>query len=69
VQSAATAVALQKYITSFAINGIPSGPGLPTFPMYGNESTILDLSTMNITQIMDPVAVQQCLWWQKELYV
>lgn len=68
VQSDATALALQEYITSFAATGVPSGPGIPRFPLYGNHSTILNLNATSITEIMDPTANARCLWWQKALY-
>ena len=63
------AVALQEYITSFAINGKPSGPSLPKFPIYSNATDIIDLNATGISVIMDPIANQRCNWWQKELYV
>ena len=63
-----TAVALQEYITSFAMNGVPSGPTIPLFPLYGNESEIIDLNITSISDIMDPAASVRCLWWQKALY-
>ena len=68
VASDATATALQEYVTSFAIDGKPSGPGLPMFPLYGNGSDVIDLKATSITSMMDPVANSRCLWWQKELY-
>ncbi|KAL8702647.1 MAG: hypothetical protein Q9201_004172 [Fulgogasparrea decipioides] len=68
VLSDATAVALQEYITSFAETGVPSGPSIPTFPLYANGSTVLNLNATSITQIMDPTANARCLWWQKALY-
>ena len=63
------AIALQEYITSFAINGAPSGPSLPMFPTYTNATDIIDLNATSITTIRDPVANQRCDWWQKALYV
>ena len=69
VTSDQAAAALQQYITSFAINGAPSGNmSLPMFSIYGSNSTIIDLNATSITEIMDPVANYRCLWWQKELY-
>lgn len=67
--SDSAALALQEYITSFAVNGTPrSNMSLPMFPMYGNNSQIIDLNATSISQIADPVANYRCLWWQKELY-
>ena len=63
------AVALQEYITSFAINGKPSGPSLPSFPIYTDAAEVQNLNATSITQIMDPFANQRCDWWQQELYV
>ncbi|KAI4252900.1 MAG: hypothetical protein L6R42_007786, partial [Xanthoria sp. 1 TBL-2021] len=68
VVSAATAIALQEYITSFAASGVPGGPSLPQFPLYGNDSRILNLNATSITEITDPIAKERCLWWQKALY-
>ncbi|KAL8650817.1 MAG: hypothetical protein Q9210_003601 [Variospora velana] len=68
VLSDATAPALQVYITSFAENGTPSGSGIPSFPLYGNDSTILNLNATSITAMIDRAANEQCLWWQKALY-
>lgn len=63
------AVALQEYITSFAIKGQPSGPSLPMFPIYSDATDIIDLNATSITEILDPIANARCDWWQKELYV
>jgi len=63
------AVALQEYVTSFAIYGKPSGPSLPMFPLYTNATEIIDLNVTGITEITDPVANYRCNWWQKELYI
>jgi len=69
VSSDTAAVALQQYITSFAVNGAPSGNyTIPYFPMYGKNNTVIDLNATSITDIADPVANYRCLWWQKELY-
>ncbi|KAL8833401.1 MAG: hypothetical protein Q9170_004282 [Blastenia crenularia] len=68
VQSDATALALQQYITSFAETGVPSGSGIPSFPLYGNDSTVIDLNVTSVTEMMDPSANARCQWWQKALY-
>ncbi|KAI4232677.1 MAG: hypothetical protein LQ349_004866 [Xanthoria aureola] len=68
VESDATAMALQGYVTSFAASGVPSGPSLPRFPLYGNDSRILNLNGSSISEMTDPIAKERCLWWQKALY-
>ncbi|KAI9867824.1 MAG: hypothetical protein M1813_007646 [Trichoglossum hirsutum] len=76
VVNATLAFALQKYITDFVKTGDPNGPGLPHFPLYGSESTVLNLNitetaTLNATTISearDPVSNERCEWWQKALY-
>lgn len=69
VLSTPIAIALQEYITQFAISGQPNEPGVPYFSMYGNNATVQDLNITGITQVMDPTANQRCNWWQKVLYV
>lgn len=68
VLNATVAMDLQKYITSFAENGVPAESGIPSFPLYGSGSTILNLNATFIDTIMDPNANARCLWWQKALY-
>ena len=68
VSNQTLAVALQEYITSFATNGVPSGPSLPKFPQYGKGATILDLNMTSITKMTDPTANPRCYWWQQALY-
>ncbi|MCJ1410086.1 hypothetical protein MMC19_004171 [Ptychographa xylographoides] len=62
------AIALQEYITSFAINGVPSGPGIPMFPMYGAGAEEINLNATTISEMVDSNANARCLWWQKALY-
>ncbi|KAI4269514.1 MAG: hypothetical protein LQ337_007237 [Flavoplaca oasis] len=68
VESEAIAVALQEYITSFAVTGVPRGPSLPQFPFYGDDSRIINLNATSITEITDPISKERCLFWQKALY-
>jgi acetylcholinesterase len=50
------AIALQEYLTSFAINGVPSAPGLPSFPHYGSDAELKNLNMTSIFEIIDPSA-------------
>ncbi|MCJ1477093.1 hypothetical protein MMC13_005764 [Lambiella insularis] len=68
VVNSTIAVAMQEYFTSFAINGVPSGPGIPVFPLYGAEAELINLNATTISEMMDPTANARCLWWQKALY-
>lgn len=68
VVNPAIAVALQEYITSFATNGVPSGPGIPMFPLYGADATVVRLNATGIGEMRDPTANARCLWWQKALF-
>jgi cholinesterase len=67
--NATVAKALQDYLTSFVMNGSPNEKGLPYFPMYGSNSTILNVGTTNLGgTLKDTVANSRCDWWQKALY-
>ena len=68
VASASVAAALQEYITSFVVNGVPSGKGVPRFPMYGNNSETIILNATSIEERMDEITNGRCAWWQKALY-
>ena len=63
------AIALQEYITNFAMTGSPNGPGVPNFPIYGPQATVQELNVTGITQTTDPTANYRCNWWQKALFV
>ena len=62
------ASALQEYITSFVVNGIPAGKGIPRFPMYGSDSETIVLNATSIGERMDELTNSRCAWWQKALY-
>lgn len=66
--NASVAVALQQYITSFAITGTPDGgPDFPAFPPY-RTGTVLNLTTSGFPSVLDPTANERCLYWQQEPY-
>jgi len=62
------ALALQEYITSFAMTGSPNEAGVPYFNLYGQNATIQDLNITGISEIIDPTANARCNFWQKALY-
>lgn len=59
------AMALQQYLTSFVQNGVPSGEGYPSFPLYGPSSTELNLNISGINTMRDPTDNPRCAYWQK----
>lgn len=68
VPNPAIALALQEYITNFAIRGTPNQQGVPHFDLYGANATVQNLNITGISQIRDPAANERCNWWQKALY-
>ena len=67
--NATVAKALQDYLTSFAMKGTPNEKGVPYFPMYGANSTILNIAGTDLgATLVDTVANSRCDWWQKALY-
>ena len=62
------AIAMQEYITSFAMTGNPNEKGVPFFPIFGQNATIQVLSVTGIAAARDPTANYRCDWWQKGLY-
>ena len=69
--NATVATALQDYITSFAMHGIPTTDieEVPVFTIYGKGAAILDLNSTGISEMTDPMANDRCRWWQLGLYV
>ncbi|RAL00045.1 alpha/beta-hydrolase [Aspergillus ibericus CBS 121593] len=66
--NATVAWALQDYITSFAMNGVPQSKIGPEFKRYGPNRTMLDLGETGITEIRDPTDQERCRWWQLGFY-
>lgn len=60
------AYAMQDYFTSFAVKGVPDSSidGFSMFPTYGDNATVVQLSTDGIKKTRDPAANQRCAWWQ-----
>jgi carboxylesterase type B len=68
VQNVPVAIAMQEYITQFAKTGDPNIRGLPYFPVYGSNATVLALGPRTISPMRDPAASARCAWWQKGLF-
>jgi carboxylesterase type B len=64
------AYAIQDYITTFAIGGVPhsSVDGLSGFPSYGKNGSVVRLSSSSISTMIDPAANERCKWWNLGLY-
>ena len=62
------ALAMQAYITEFAVSGNPNRKGFPDFPVYGEQANMLDLNVTGIKVIPDDTDNFRCAWWQKALY-
>ncbi|KAI9684648.1 MAG: hypothetical protein M1829_000021 [Trizodia sp. TS-e1964] len=66
--SAFAAKALQRYITSFMMTGVPKADGLSVFEEYGSASNLLDIGATAITKVVDPNNNDRCRWWGKALF-
>ncbi|KAF2641629.1 alpha/beta-hydrolase [Massarina eburnea CBS 473.64] len=62
------AIALQDFITSFAINGVPEAKGIRKFDMYGANAQVLELNATSIEEVTDSNSGPRCKWWQLALY-
>ncbi|KAJ5976536.1 hypothetical protein N7481_010243 [Penicillium waksmanii] len=70
VENGTLAMILQDYFTQFAVTGDPNIPGItPNFPLYGKESTVLNMNSTFISPLPDPAANPRCSWWQEALFV
>ncbi|KAG4439805.1 hypothetical protein IFR05_004703 [Cadophora sp. M221] len=69
--NATVATLLQTYLTNFAVRGSPDGPGVPTFPAYGTNSSlqVLGIEGEGGSQIVDPTANERCEWWARGEYL
>ncbi|KAF2804763.1 alpha/beta-hydrolase [Mytilinidion resinicola] len=62
------AVVLQDWITTFAVAGVPSAEGLPSFPQYGLFGTAEDLNVTGVAPFHDPGSNLRCYWLQNAYY-
>ena len=67
VTNRTVAIALQEFITSFAIEGRPEAEGIRQFNMYGPDAQVLELNVTGIAEVTDSNANARCNWWQKSL--
>jgi cholinesterase len=66
--NATVAETLQGYLVNFAIAGTPNGEGLPQFPVYGEEATMLNIDTVGLGALVkDKADNERCAWWQQVL--
>ncbi|KAF2086017.1 alpha/beta-hydrolase [Saccharata proteae CBS 121410] len=59
---------LRDSLTSFVIDGVPTGTSGNQFPLYDSNATIVNLTTTGIYQTTDDTANNRCVWWQKGEY-
>lgn len=69
------ATAFQRYLTSFAMTGLPVAEGVPDFVMYGGNSSISSISSQVFfipdlgEHIVDPGATEEiCQFWAEVPY-
>ncbi|KAI1339711.1 carboxylesterase [Xylariaceae sp. FL0016] len=67
VISAELAEEHQDYIVQFARTGNPNEDGLPEFPEYGDESTVLELTDSGFNTTIDAVRNYRCDWIQQAM--
>lgn len=61
------AAAFQDAVIAFARDGVPSSPGLPTWPRYGaDERNVMRLNIHSHIE-RDPLRPRR-LWWRREVY-
>jgi carboxylesterase type B len=58
---------LQDYQINFMTSGNPNGPGLPPWPMQGQNASCNLLTTKGWSIVRDPTSNPRCAWWQKGL--
>ncbi|KAF1956520.1 carboxylesterase family protein-like protein [Byssothecium circinans] len=68
VYNRTVAIALQEFITSFAMNGVPQAEGIRQFNMYGPDARVLELNVTGIEEVRDSNSGARCSWWQLGLY-
>ncbi|KAI0148588.1 Alpha/Beta hydrolase protein [Xylariaceae sp. FL1272] len=61
--------ALQEYLVAFARTGNPNDntAGLPVFPQYGDDSAVIEFSTVGVTTSVDDVRNSRCQWWRQAI--
>ncbi|KAH8738472.1 Alpha/Beta hydrolase protein [Ilyonectria robusta] len=63
------AIAMQSYFTTFTMTGDPNGnAGLPTWPLYGEEATLVIFGAGGVATAKDETANRRCEYWQKGEY-
>ena len=68
---ASVATRFQQYLAGFIMDGNPNSGGStrPVFPLYGSNSTVLNIDYEDDGKTSkDSVANSRCDWWQRALY-
>jgi carboxylesterase type B len=68
VSNTTAALAIQNFETTFAQTGQPKWGGLPSFPKYGPDAQIINVTQTSIYKTRDSAANQRCNWWQQGLF-
>ncbi|CAL3965046.1 unnamed protein product [Diplocarpon coronariae] len=73
--NATVAIAFQRYLTSFAVNGVPTAEGVPGFILYGGHHAVSSISSHFILipglgeHITDAAAMEErCRFWAEAPY-
>jgi carboxylesterase type B len=70
VTNVTVAIALQKFITSFAERGVPEAMGgVPRFVPYGKDARVEILNQTSISIGHDDVSKKRCQWWQSGAFL
>ncbi|OWP03344.1 hypothetical protein B2J93_7362 [Marssonina coronariae] len=73
--NATVATTFQRYLTSFAVNGVPTAEGVPGFILYGGHHAVSSISSHFILipglgeHITDAAAMEErCRFWAEAPY-
>lgn len=56
---------MQTYFINFAMQGNPNQRELAAMPTFGNQASMLNLTTDGYQVVSDPVRMERCKFWEK----